>query len=290
MKKRMSTVFFSVCFLAALIAEAYCIIILNGDMLSVIGIGIVVLIMGYLMLDSIRSQIRNSMQKIKFVFDTLYQEKSEEQKVRFTEMVNLQKATYTATKKSNAMLKEHLQDISLKVEGLEKSNEKAMHKIAELQKKSLEGQKNALNIEVKYNKENMRQLIEVIQEESKNTDKSEVLNAILSMIEQNNNVLQEKLSNAHYENQEVDEHTEIKKKIMDSNSGADQNIADDNMKMEDNNIESNDVAQSEIEEAEEMGITATEETEAPPVEPIYDDPNKSLSADEIASLFASFGQ
>jgi hypothetical protein len=109
--------------------------------------------------------------------------------------------------------------------------------MTELQKKSLEGQKNALNLEINYNKENTKQLIKVLREESSRINPKEL------------NLLQE---------------SSILKNSILENSGIELPM-----------------------QGKEEEITLPE---APAVVPLYDDPNKALTPDEIASLFASFGK
>jgi hypothetical protein len=252
MIKKLNTVFFSICFLAALIAENYCIQRLDGDLVSVVGIGIVVLIMGYLLLDSIRNHWKKSSENVRFALEKTYQEETEKWNERFIELSNLQKATYTATKKNTEILKSQLDQIISLLE----SNEMAFAKITELQKKSLEGQKNALNLEINYNKENTKHLIKVLHEESEKNDYQEELRQIINLLE---NKRPEGIS-------------------MDRNK-------------------SDDFIEEPITETEEpdldLSVSETDdfiEPEIPAVVPLYDDPNKSLTADEIAKLFASVGK
>lgn len=232
MNKRMNTVFFGICFLAAILTETYFIQLQNGDILSVAGIGAVVLLTGYLLLGSIRDLWIKNSEKMKFVLDKIYQEETQKWDERYTELLNMQKATYTATKKNTAMLQEQLDNISSRLEAFEKSSEKASLKMTELQKKSLEGQKNALNLEINYNKENTKQLIKVLREESSRINPKEL------------NLIQ------------------------------------------DNSIQENSSMELPIKgNEEEISLP-----EAPAVVPLYDDPNKALTPDEIAGLFASFGK
>jgi Ca2+-binding EF-hand superfamily protein len=252
MIKKLNTVFFSICFLAALIAENYCIQRLDEDLVSVVGIGIVVLIMGYLLLDSIRNHWKKSYENIKFVLEKTYQEETEKWNERFTELSNLQKATYTATKKNTELFKSQLDQIITILE----SNERAFAKITELQKKSLEGQKNALNLEINYNKENTKQLIRVLHEVSEKKDYQEEIRQIVDLLGKN----------------------------RPGEISADRNIPDVFL-------------EEPITETKEpdLGLPVSEtvdfiEPEAPTIVPLYDDPNKSLTADEIAKLFASVGK
>jgi len=219
MNKRMNTIFFGICFLATLLAEIYCIQNLSGDIFSIVGMGTVVLLTGYLLLSSIRDLWIKDREKTKLILDKLSQEETQKWNERYNELINMQKATYTATKKNTAMLQEQLDNLHLRLEAFEKKNEKATLKMTELQKKSLEGQKNALNLEINYNKENTKQLIKVLREERELVNHKEQPNLLQA---------------------------------------------------------------SPVQEIVKL--------EEPVVIPLYDDPNKALTADEIAGLFASFSK
>lgn len=277
MKKRLNIVFFSICFLAALLAEAYCIHILDGDLLSVGGIGIVVLISGYLLLDSIREQWVKSREKAKFVLEKIHQEETEKWNERYNELSNLQKATYTATKKNTAMLQEKFDEILIKMDSLEKIYEKSAQKITELQKKSMEGQKNALNLEINYNKENTKQIIKVLREQGKKLDQEEQLSLISNQLEKNNAYLQENIGKIQYEY---------------SNEGTSSESGTDSDTFEFNTFEDEDKSDLETvwNTSNDQELEENNQQEKPTIVPLYDDPNKALTPDEIASLFTNFGK
>jgi hypothetical protein len=314
MKKRMNIIFFSICFLAALLAETYCIQVLEGDIFSVVGIGIVVLITGYLFMDSARSLLIRSSEKSKSYVDHMYMEETEKWNERFTEFVNLQKATYTATKKNTAMIAEQFEEILLRMEILEVNNSKALQKITELQMKSLEGQKNALNLEINYSKENTKQLINVLREEGNHSELKEQLTLIASYLETNNELLKTRMNNIENKSDNgFDSGIDIK---MESgyaqNNFINQSFTEDFYDELDtvDHIEDADDIQEEEQEYENASETSwsfEEEPESealnseieeeepveeiiPTITPLYDDPNKALTADEIAALFASFGK
>lgn len=52
-KKTLNITFYSLFFLASLLGEAYCLVNLKDDIFSMLGIGIIVLIAGYLLIDCI---------------------------------------------------------------------------------------------------------------------------------------------------------------------------------------------------------------------------------------------
>lgn len=276
MKKKLNILFFGVCFLAAILAEVYCIRVLENDLFSIIAIGFVVLITGYLFMDSIRSTIIQWGKDTRFFFDRMYREETDKWNNRYTETVNLQKATYIALKKNSTVLSEQLKEVLLRMNELEENYNNEIHKITELQRKVLEGQKNALNLEINYNRENTKQLIHALREEGDKTDQKELLQKIWEELEINNTLLQEQLRHL----KDLPVHSEMFDE--DFYAGPEAAAALD---------ETEETASStSLYSKEETGDEAVANNEAITVTPLYSDPNKELSADEIASLFASFGQ
>ncbi|MGB4661195.1 MAG: hypothetical protein WBI07_18630 [Mobilitalea sp.] len=361
MKKKANIVFFSSCFMIAVILEAYCIQVFNGDLLSVIGIGVVVLITGYLLIDSISTKISSENQKIIYFVEHTLNEESDKWSERFSNQFNIQKATYAATKKNTVIATEQFASLLLRLETLEKSNARALQKIMELQKKSLEGQKKALNIEVNYNKNNTTQIIEFLKTQGEKLDRQEQLSIILDWMEKNNELLKENLTNQQnsavdvkvYNNKEYTaQNTEVRNDLLEEDSsevdfdfssagnfestdtskvfdldseaekseivepeaeeylsGTVENAVMEKMNNSYNEMEDTEEIEDskdteEIEEIEETDINNAPEIsevdqdqseseavseKSVEIEPLYADPNKALTADEIASLFASFG-
>ncbi len=198
MKKKLNTVFFSLFFLCSVVAEAYFIRTSSGDYVSVIGIGIVLLISGYLLMDSIRSKLAEQGKGIRSYVDRMYQEETQRRTEQLTELINLQKATYMATKKNTSAITDQLaqlEELLERVEGLERENGKVLEGLEILQKKSLEGQRNALNLEINYSKENTKQLMRVLREVGAQEETREILNRIAERIEKNTVVLRKELQN-----------------------------------------------------------------------------------------------
>ena len=198
MKKKLNTVFFSLFFLCSAVAEAYFIRTSSGDYVSVIGIGIVLLISGYLLMDSIRSKLAEQGKGIKSYVDRMYQEETQRRTEQITELINLQKATYMATKKNTSAITDQLaqlEELLERVEGLERDNGKALEGLELLQKKSLEGQRNALNLEINYNKENTKQLMRVLREVGAQEETRELLYRIAERIEKGTVELRKELQN-----------------------------------------------------------------------------------------------
>lgn len=160
MKNKLNIGFFSICLIASLIAESY--FIYSRDWFSIIGIGAVGLILGYLLIDSIRTKWKQTMDKLKNIIE-IYEKQANQENDRYKEAYNLQKATYTVLKKNTLLLNQKYDELSNRLDSFEKKNEQML----KLQRKALEGQKNALNIEVNYNKENTEHLIRTIREEIK---------------------------------------------------------------------------------------------------------------------------
>ncbi len=217
MKKRLNLMFFSICFLAAIVTEAYFIQRVEEDLISVAGIGVVVLITGYLWMDSLRG---------------LFMQK-------YTEIINLHKAVYTATKKDTAEVTNQLTELLARMEIMENNTASALQLITEYQKKALEGQRNALNYKINYNKENTKQIISAVQEGSNRAELLELLSKLYHRLDGN-------------EREKINPEDKL---------------------------------------FQEEDLTSESVTSANPgVIPLYDDPNKNLTTDEIASLFASVRQ
>ena len=345
-------------------AEAYFIETGSDNIFSIIALGIVVLITGYLCLDSIRDNLMEGSREIRNYFDRMYHEETQRWNERFDELHNLQKATYTATKKNTTALSEKLEELINRIELLEGDNNKALQKLIDLQKKALEGQKNALGLEINYNKENTKQLIKAISMTGDHSETVVLLNKLVEQLEHSTRVIQEELQNIKgaaiipsetisyeednrnrdFEGQvenftetgwdleaEVElntkpsnwsNETELDFEDIDnswkitsdqsSNMDWDNDASDTDNSWENIDSELNHlIGGLGIENSEEK-IPETDPTEIeepmpeiadfiqdavleaqlekPEIKPLYDDPNKALSADEIAALFASFGQ
>lgn len=212
MLKKINSIFFGLFFLTALILEIYVIYKFDGDLFTTIGIGVVVLITGYIFMDTVRSQVQESINNIKHDLEKTQKEELDIIKKELKQILDIQKASYTATKKNGSSLTS----------------------IEMLQKKSMEGQKNALNLELNHNKESTRQLIEIFKDEN-------------SKIEQYQEEL--KMILARLDDKKPSETNDAKNSIQES--------SEDNKQV---------------------------------IEPLYDDPNKALTADEISSLFEAYGQ
>lgn len=347
MKKRMNIIFFGLCFLASLLAEGFCFQVLKGEWISTAGIGIVVIITGYLFMDSLRSLIKTNIDNLKFYMDRNLREETERWSERYTEIVNLQKATYTATKKNTVMITEQITKVLFLLQEQENNSMNSRQMLIELQKKAMEGQKNALNMQIHYGKENTKQLMDTISSKEDKSDVIPQLERVLELLDVNNDLLKnyfDKLSErkpesqASYEEDEEsqeDSYTDEKGYIADNydieeydmenkdnhdngfkedsieaeadeddyqsegilQDEASDSLPEDNKQSEEvisENTENSDSANNDAgldDSNEEPGFSAFYSGEAgnKDVKPLYADPNKALTADEIAALFASAG-
>lgn len=265
MIKRMNALFLGGCLLAAIILEVYCIQVYEGDLFSSIGIGLVVLITGYLFMDSLRSVYKESFEKLKQQLKEFQEEEIAKRNSQYEELLNLQKANYTAVKKSEAFLVKQLEETLKRIDNFESSNVNNINKMIELQKKTLEGQKNALNLEIKYNKDNTKEIIAELQSRQDYEVLKEQVTELKLLIEK--------------------QMEDSSKRIV---TGFQQDEYDFSNVSELEKTSDNDSV-SEESASEEYDSTIEENMETPKIVPLYDDPNKALTADEIATLFASLG-
>lgn len=266
MKKKLNVIFFGICLMASILLEGYCFIVLDGEPVSTIGIGIIVLIMSYLLLDSIREQIILGSRNARVILEQIYYEDSEKWNERCMEVINLQKATYTATKKNTVMLEDKLDRIITAQEQLNQETLSTLQYIANLQEKFLEGQKNALNIEVNYNNKNTKLLLETFQEEIRRLDNKDQLAVLINLFEQKQVEglkTRDKRTEDTIETEEMIE-AEITKDSEEFIKTEDPIVTEDTVETEENVL-----------------------VEIPK---LYEDPNKALTADEIAALFSTYGK
>lgn len=271
MKKWMNTLFLGSLFIAAALIETYSIFAFDGNLFSTIGLGVVVMITGYLFMDTVRSELKQGKDEAKFYIDRVFGEETEKWSERYTELLNLQKASYSATKKNTSALAQQFEEVLSRLQDLEENNAKALHRITELQKKSLEGQKNALNLEVHHNNENTKRILSILSEEDRNNEILNQLERILTQLERNNELLQSRVNETE------------------SNGWREPSNAELGF-MEENASESDWSLEEEPEPEADHSLAEPVEADEAKVVPLYDDPNKKLTTDEIASLFASFGK
>lgn len=235
MLKKINSIFFGLFFLIALNLEIYVINKYDGDLFTTIGIGVVVLITGYIFMDTVRSQVQESINNIRLELEKSQKEELNFIKKELKQVLDLQKASYTATKKNSFILEDEIKLLLNNIDTKSQEHKSYLTSIENLQKKSMEGQKNALNLELNHNKESTKQLIEVFKDEnSKLEQQQEELKNILARLEEKN------------------------PSGTDDSKNNNQQLAEDSNEKE--------------------------------IEPLYDDPNKALTADEISSLFEAYGK
>lgn len=119
MKEKTIILLFGLCFLISLLGEIYLINASNPHAFSIIGIGIVVVLTGYLWIDSIWEYVSNIINKNKLMYEDLIKQENEKWEARYTELLKIQKATYVAVKKSDLKLQEEIKNLSDRIASLE---------------------------------------------------------------------------------------------------------------------------------------------------------------------------
>ena len=104
MKRKTSIILFGTSFLIAILGEAYLLNVAKPHVFSIIGIGIVVILTGYLFFDSIWEHILGNNKKKELIREEIIRQEAEKWDIRYTELLNIQKSTYAATKKSQVKL------------------------------------------------------------------------------------------------------------------------------------------------------------------------------------------
>lgn len=125
-KNKISIALFGISFLIAAMGEAYLLNLPDSDIFSIVGIGIVVILTGYLWFDSIWEHISCKIKEMQSMLEESNRQEAEKWEQKYIESLNIQKATYAALKKSIIKF------------------EKELDQISRLQKKILEGQLNNL--------------------------------------------------------------------------------------------------------------------------------------------------
>lgn len=209
MKNKNSIMIFGIGFLIVILGEAYLLNMTQTHLLSIIGIGVLVVVTGYLFFDAIWEYFTSESRMKELLRQEEVRQESEKMDSRYTELINIQKATYTALKKSDIKRQEEMNELSA-----------SLAEIIQLQKKIIEGQKKALSISINYCKEHTKELIETIEKSYKDN-------------------LLETVSTIDMHKDQIDEIDKEKVELK--------------------------------------------------IKPLYDDPNATLSSDEIDKLFESYG-
>ncbi|NLK99852.1 MAG: multidrug resistance efflux transporter family protein [Clostridiales bacterium] len=129
MKRKVSIILFGISFLVAILGEMYLLNASSPHYFSILGIGIVVILTGYLFFDSIWECITSISKRKELLWEEMLRQDSEKWDSRFTELLNIQKASYTAIKKSDKRLQDQIDELSDR-----------LTEIMDLQNKLMEGQ------------------------------------------------------------------------------------------------------------------------------------------------------
>ncbi len=216
------------CFFTTLLLHIYSIELVHVSIIIPIGLGIISLGMACFFLDAICKYIVRDQKDNQFYLDHAISHESELWLERYTELLNTQKASYTATKKSAEYQRKQFEDVLSKLESLEKNQENTLQKVLELQKKALEGQKKALNIEMNHSKENANKIMEILQEESKREVSSNQFDKLLSLEESNQKLFQDQLQRLV----EIKDHLEVVENIISQGPAPQKVFIDDYYKEE----------------------------------------------------------
>ena len=131
-RRKTSIILFEISFIVAILGEIYLLSASRPHVFSIIGIGIVVILTGFLFFDSIWEYISTESKKKELLRVEEARQEAEKWDVRYTEQINIQKATYTAIKKSDIKRQEEMKELS-----------DSLVQIIQLQNKIMEGQKKA---------------------------------------------------------------------------------------------------------------------------------------------------
>lgn len=169
MRGKVSIILFGISFLVAVLGEAFILNVSSPHLFSILGIGIVVILTGYLFFVSIWEHIASNNRKKELLWEDIRRQDEDKWNSRYTELSNIQKATYTALKKSELKIEEQIKELSDR-----------LTQIIQLQNKQIDGQMKALNISVNYSKEHTKELIEAIKQEGIQKDSIEPVGTIES--------------------------------------------------------------------------------------------------------------
>lgn len=121
-KNKLSIMLYGLSFLIALLGEIYLMNVPKQDLFSIIGIGIVVILTGYLLFDTVWEHITHRNQNTMQLWIEQRIQESEKQDLIHKEMLNIQKATYVALKKGIKNTDEELEHIIKLMDELKDNN------------------------------------------------------------------------------------------------------------------------------------------------------------------------
>ncbi|CRZ35679.1 hypothetical protein DFR55_1241 [Herbinix hemicellulosilytica] len=165
MKSKISIILFGAGFIIAILGEAYLLNAPKQDFFSIIGIGIVVILTGYLWFDSVWEHISGRYKKTLLLWDEARKLDAKKRDVALTEMLNIQKATYAALKKSINRTEEELKQICT------------------LLKNEKEGQINNRNIPANISYQDSKEIIEAVRGICKGINYEEELKEVITLLQ-----------------------------------------------------------------------------------------------------------
>lgn len=307
--KNMLKIFYRLFFLASLFFSVFVLLQLGDNFVAVGIAGIVVLIAGYLFFSQSEKEKQEERERERMELDR-----------KLDELLNAQRAIYTITKRSTAKLEKELaagggnaqmQDLLEKAISIQERALSENRKLAEIQV-------NALKTVAKYNKENTRQLALNI---NQNTDRlAQKLQSTTAELQHDIQETTEAIEEAEgfYQSMsanvaaglEKEEDTPGSEMIEEADVAAgSETIEDPELQTDvaagsetidgselqtDIAIEPETAAEPDLQtdmavEPEPVAVPEPVKEELPPPMPVIDDPNKKMSPDEIAALFASMG-
>lgn len=284
--KKINWIFCSLFFVASILVFGYGLFEFRNDYISIIGVGFVVLISGYLCLDSLRSEFIDKADINKTDVDnTMYKEFTEHFEKHLNELGDIHKAIYVAIKKNTSEMSNRIDNIQDDINKL------------------IEHQDSLTNTVIKYNKENARQIVlnirkdissvksEISKLDTLKEDENENLqvdseifaqlnnriDAVKDVIEEQMSLLNEQVKKVSQsiENIEPKNYVNIEKQ---ETSQVIQSLDEDDSHFEEllSDID------TDIEKNENLDLSVEEEEKKEDI-----DPNKPMSEADIAALIAS---
>jgi len=310
-KKFNISIFYILFFLAAVFLSAFVLLELREDYLAVLGSVAVLLISGYLLVDKLHEDILFFMSELQKGSKPSDEPEKEKLAPYLEEIQKIEKASYTAVKKNTLAGEDHYKEllyqmgqISDRIQQLmlaaEKSAENVPGKqLLQIQQQILDQdtenyqyQNNALKAVVKYNKENAKQVADSVKANTHDlllqseTDTDRILEGLhllgeqiiqLSMIQERINDKIDMIQETGIQSVVMEKEKEV---LPDKPESAYKEVLPDKPEP---------VYKEVLPEKPEPADIPVLQTTKEVLPPSSADPNRSLSADEIAAMFAAAG-
>ena len=280
MKKGNGVIYFALLFVASVLAELYCMIQFRNDYITVIGVGVIVLIAAYLVMDGIKGLWSNYVNERDDMQRAIQNEALEQLDERVQHSEKYMKALYVVVKKLLPAMEEEQNQIA----------ELKGQLVSELSK----SQTAAAKLVAKCNRDDNRRLEEIGKETQEavsiiNQNSVETRKEVSDGFVGVQNCLVE-LRDVMAELEQVMGTFERKQETVSVAEAAEPEVAEEPKGLE---VAEKLELEEELETAEEPEVAeepeAAEELEAEPAAPEAIDPNKPMSPEEIAALFATAG-